>query len=95
MCDCYEGKCEGCGVAIPIHIADFSANRDHVKAWCPACHDEFYDYQGAMLEEDLNRGAGLHWRVTSDELKSPGQVWGHKSGKVIFLVIMPHGIRLN
>ena len=37
MCDCYEAKCEGCDRTVAMHIANWSAPREHVHVWCPTC----------------------------------------------------------
>ena len=37
MCDCYGGKCELCGRDVPIHIGDYSAPRNAIRAYCLDC----------------------------------------------------------
>ena len=37
MCDCYNHPCEfpNCDQTVPMHIEDFSEERNRFKCWCP------------------------------------------------------------
>ncbi len=58
MCDCYEGKCEGCKKVIQVHIGDFSTGRRNVSIFCPDCRTAFFDY---LEKRDIKNGHILFW----------------------------------
>lgn len=34
MCDCYVHKCEHCDWMVPMHLEDFSTERDEIQVFC-------------------------------------------------------------
>lgn len=37
MCDCYSEKCKRCDKEIPIHLSDYSTDRDEIEVFCESC----------------------------------------------------------
>ena len=96
MCDTYEGKCQGCGRPIPMHIADFSTDRRLVRVWCPQgdCHDDLIDWLRVQTRSGLSGPA--RWHLFTECVALRDDEDSHVlPGLYIFIVTDPHGIHVN
>jgi hypothetical protein len=98
MCDCYNGKCEACGAFIPIHIGDFSAGREQVKAYCPDHHEEAWKlllrcarFQAIVFTSQVTKEDC--WEDDEEEEQGLPKSWLGR--RVVFVVAMPRGVDIN
>lgn len=90
MCDICDLKCCGCGRVMNVHIGDFSVGRSQVHPYCPDCVPKAWERIGVH---------GGEWIVFCEQVDfddADGSCPGAKAGdRVVFLVPLPRGIRLN
>ena len=111
MCDCYEGYCAGCGREIPVHIGDFSTNRQNVEIYCwkSACRETLLarmvgrvKYIGtwqvpeyAPKWEILKRGENSFRTGDGKMIFTDTIKHNGKDRVVVFLVTLPRSISVN
>ena len=105
MCDCYTGKCESCGIEIPIHIGDFSVPRECVEIYCPkpGCRTKFEDKiygrrrdSGGNITHEHALGPYIIFTQTHVYTKySTEYDLELPEGTYLFIIDYPRGIHLN
>lgn len=99
MCDCYTGKCEICGCAISLHIADFCTKQKNVHPYCHRCTRKILKAnnlpEGANLCNTKFERIKINYRgeivevnfgkIFQDKIVSKEQVEGGKIGQKVLI----------
>lgn len=63
MCDCYIAKCMECSRELPVHIGDFSTDRDNVLVRCKKHKPPSHDPHKWVLFKDVVDTGSDPWKL--------------------------------